>query len=102
MGASLRGAGRHRRRNLEVDIFGKSLDETPGCRKRGSAGEGGPHATVIERRDHTDGAHDVPVLFDQAFVGLKPVRGIFNEARIEHVQNLGLLRCSRSCVGPVF
>jgi hypothetical protein len=29
----------------------------------------------------------VPVLFDQAFVGIKPVRGIFNEARIEHVQN---------------
>ena len=73
--------------DLEVDVFRETLDQLPRGRKRRSTGKRRRDAAVgFERRDHAKRPHQMPVLFDIAFVRLQPRRKVTYMTRIKHAR----------------
>jgi len=54
---------------------------------------------MIKGTENGDGARDIPVLFDQARIGVEVTRDQFNEVTVRHVQTLAGNRRNRSCGG---
>jgi len=91
-----------RHRHLEIDILGEPLDEPPALRQRRAPGKGWCHITMIHRRDDGQRAHDIPILFDQPFVGRQGTCHTLHQASVKHAQSSGRSRYSRSGAAPAW
>jgi len=81
-------AGRVGHRHLEINILRKSLYEAPADGEGGPAGKHRAHLAMIKLGEYTDGANDMPVLFDQSCAAWpQPVGDIFNEAPVQHARS---------------